>query len=395
MTRLQRVSKRLAPSSADVSNAVNAARRLRDLVETFVTRHRVEHYLRTLCEASAPSSVASLCRSPVLADLWEEDNAFADGVARFDPDLKGTGNAALITGSGQDVPPLWFVAHLDTISYLVRPAVQGRYPLVPFCYHLTDAGERPAEVLRFDAVRRQMIIVARGLLVSENGSPLFVPDEKQRLRPGDRVVPVAPFEVRADGTVTGHLDNAGGVAALAVAAPVLARGGVPALFAFPDEEEGPSATGNQSIGRGMSRLTSLLDPPDLAVIVDVQQAASPDSPFGTPGLPGAGAVLSEFSSLARGSVTPPPLYAAARSFFDQLANDGVRVLEPNNAYTSRSDDVSVMLRTQSILLLGFPGADRHFDQAFPTAHIDDVVTLTKALVYSSALSAVMAGAVNG
>jgi hypothetical protein len=48
-----------------------------------------------------------------------------------------------------------------------------------------------------------------------------------------------------------------------------------------------------------------------------------------------------------------------------------------------------MLRTQAILLLGFPGADRHFDRAFPTAHIDDLVALTKALVYVSSLGAVL------
>lgn len=391
MTLLRPLSRRLAPTGADVDRAVAAARDLGGLVRAHVTRERVKRYLRALCETSAPSSVASLCRSPVLARLWSEDAAFDGVAARFDPDLFGTGNAALVTGTGEGIPPLWFVAHLDTISYLVRPAERGRHPLVPFCHHLTQSGERPAEALRFDPAQGRLAPVAQGGLVSEDGEPLFVPAGGQALRPGDRVVPIAPFEVAADGTMTGHVDNAGGVAALAVAAPVLARAGIPALFAFPDEEEGPSAMGNQSIGRGMSRLTTLLDPPDLAVIVDVQQAAPLDLSPSTPGWPGAGAVMSEFSSLARGSVTPPPLYQAARSFFDQLAEDGVRVGEPNNAYTSRSDDVSVMLRTQSILLLGFPGRDRHFDKAFPTAHIDDVVALAQALVYVSVLGAMMAG----
>lgn len=390
MTPLPPVSRRLAPGRAELDRALAAARDLRGLVEAEVTRDRVARYLRALCEAPAPSSVASLCRSPVLSRLWEEDGAFADGTARFEPDFGRTGNAALITGGGPSVPPLWFVAHLDTITYLVRPAERGRHPLVPFCYHLTEAGDRPAEVLRYDPIQQAMAAVARGRLVSEAGEPFFAPESGEPLRPGDRVVPVAPFAVAPDGTVTGHVDNAGGVAALAVAARVLARAGVPAFFAFPDEEEGPSATGNQSIGRGMSRLTALLDPPDLAVIVDVQQAAETGPP-GTPGRLGSGAVLSEFASLARGAVTPPPLYATARRFFDELARDGVRVLEPNNAYTSRSDDVSVMLRTQSILLLGFPGKDRHFDRAFPTAHLDDVVALAKALAYSSGLAMAMAG----
>lgn len=384
------VNRRLAPGENDVRDALASARALRSLVDAYVTRERVARYLRALCEVSAPSSVASLCRGPVLARLWEEDDAFPDGAAQFDLDFAGTGNATLITGSAGATPPLWYVAHLDTISYLVRPSEAGRHPLVPFCYHLTDTGERPAEALRFDPITGTMTCIARGRLVSEAGAPLFVPEDGVPLRPGDRVVPIAPFDVAPDGTVTGHVDNAGGVAALAVAAPVLARSGIPALFAFPDEEEGPSATGNQSIGRGMSRLTAVLDQPDLAIIVDVQQAAESGPPM-TPGRLGSGAVLSEFASLARGAVTPPPLYASARSFFDQLAEDDVRVLEPNNAYTSRSDDVSVMLRTQSILLLGFPGKDRHFDRAFPTAHLDDVVMLAKALVYSSSLGSMMRG----
>ena len=55
--------------------------------------------------------------------------------------------------------------------------------------------------------------------------------------------------------------------------------------------------------------------------------------------------------------------------------------ESNNAYTSRSDDVSVLLKTPNILLLGFPGLDRHFDTAEPKANLSDIVDLSKALVY--------------
>jgi hypothetical protein len=64
---------------------------------------------------------------------------------------------------------------------------------------------------------------------------------------------------------------------------------------------------------------------------------------------------------------------------------GVKIQESNNAYSSRSDDVSVMLKTPNILLLGFPGFNRHFDRGEPRAHLDDVVDLAKAVVYMSAL----------
>jgi hypothetical protein len=103
---------------------------------------------------------------------------------------------------------------------------------------------------------------------------------------------------------------------------------------------------------------------------------------------GAGAVLSEFSSLARGAVTPLGLYGLARRMADVIAEFGVRVQESNNAYSSRSDDVSVMMRTPNVLLLGYPGFNRHFDRGLPRAHLDDVVNLAKTVVYASVLGSI-------
>jgi len=149
------------------------------------------------------------------------------------------------------------------------------------------------------------------------------------------------------------------------------------------------------MGRGGSRIVGMLPPPDLAIVADVQQAGGdpqtvvPAGPANTTRL-GQGAVLSEFSSLARGAVTPPHLYALARFLADRLAEFGVKVQESNNAYTSRSDDVSVLLKTPNILLLGFPGFNRHFDRAVPSANLFDVVDLAKALVYASALRPALA-----
>jgi hypothetical protein len=44
------------------------------------------------------------------------------------------------------------------------------------------------------------------------------------------------------------------------------------------------------------------------------------------------------------------------------------------------------LKTPNILLLGFPGFDRHFDRAVPSANLFDIADLAKALVYVSALT---------
>ncbi len=100
---------------------------------------------------------------------------------------------------------------------------------------------------------------------------------------------------------------------------------------------------------------------------------------------GRGAVLSEFSSLARGAVTPPHLYALAAECIEALQGIGVKVQISDNSYTSRSDDISVMLKTPNILLLGFPGFNRHFDLGEPSANIYDLVNLAKAMVYFAAL----------
>ena len=47
--------------------------------------------------------------------------------------------------------------------------------------------------------------------------------------------------------------------------------------------------------------------------------------------------------------------------------------------------MSAMLKTPNVLLLGFPGFNRHFDLGEPTANIYDLVNLAKAIVYFAAL----------
>jgi hypothetical protein len=312
----------------------------------------------------------------------------------LDLDLAGTGSAAILTGPNEE-KPLWYLGHLDTISYLVHPRIADRYPLVPYCYHLMQDGERQGSAWRYDLAVGRYVSVATGVIVTEEGKASFLPEEgAQALRTGDRVVFDITYEEEPNGTCFAHVDNAGAVAALMAAAPVLAGLGVDALLGFPDEEEGPAADGSQSMGRGGSRLAHALPKPELAVIVDVQQgggeadADNRGGPENTIRL-GQGAVLSEFSSLGRGSVTPPHLYALAIEFADIAAAEGVKVQVSNNAYTSRSDDISIMLHTSNTLLLGFAGFNRHFDRGLPRANIHDITDLAKSLVYVAAIRPVL------
>lgn len=364
---------------------------LRPLVDAQITPARVLRYLTALADAPAPSTAASALRGPILRELFEADGVrFGDRIA-MDFNFGNTGSTVLSTGRRDAAPRLWYFAHLDTISYLVQARKADIYPLAPFCYHLTHEGSRSARAYRYALASGGYTVCAEGELISEAGAPHFrAYDAKTVLRPGDRIVPVAKSRSTPDGHFIGHIDNAGGVAALAVAAPVLAEAGIDAMLAFPDEEEGPLGAGSQVMGRGGSRIVGPLPPPDLAIIADVQQAGGGPAPAGPAERPnstrlGQGAVLSEFSSLARGAVTPPPLYELARYWAERLVEIGVKVQESNNSYTSRSDDVSVLLKTPNILLLGFPGFDRHFDNAEPSANLFDIVDLAKALVYASAI----------
>jgi hypothetical protein len=373
--------------------AMNA---LRSRVDRHVTRDRVRRYLSALVDAPAPSTAAAAMRVPVLNTLLASDGAFNTGRLRLDPDFGGVGSPVIFTGREGTEKPFWAFAHLDTISYLVQPDQGGRTQLVPYCVHLMRDGECAANAYRYDFESNSYRMVAEGKIESSDGSPFFRSMTPEiQLRPGDRIAPFSPFrDVGQRGLFTGLMDNAGGVAALAVAAPVLAEAGVEAMLAFPDEEEGPVGAGNQTMCRGSSRIASLLPPPNLAIVADVQQGGGDPDADTRGGVEnstrlGGGAVLSEFSSLARGAVTPFDLYASARRMADVIAEFGVKVQESNNAYSSRSDDVSVMMRTPNVLLLGYPGFNRHFDRGLPRAHLDDVTHLAKAVIYASALGPIL------
>jgi hypothetical protein len=374
------------PSLEDALSALRAR------VDRHVTRDRVRTYLSALVDTPAPSTAAGAMRVPVLNRLLAADGAFDSGRLRLDPDFGGVGSPVIFTGGAGTEKPFWAFAHLDTISYLVQPEQSGRTPLVPYCVHLMQDGECAANAYRYDFKSNSYRVLAEGKIESSGGSPFFRSMTPEiPLRPGDRIAPISSFrDLGQGGLFTGLMDNAGGVAALAVAAPVLAEAGVEAMLAFPDEEEGPVGAGNQTMCRGSARIAGLLPPPKLALIADVQQGGGDPDADTRGGLAnstrlGGGAVLAEFSSLARGAVTPFGLYGAARRMVDVIAVFGVRVQESNNAYSSRSDDVSVMLKTPNVLLLGYPGFNRHFDRGLPRAHLDDVMNLAKVVVYASAL----------
>ena len=285
-------------SSAKLRAAVEA---LRPAVDAYITPERVRRYLSQLCDTPAPSGAATAFRTPVMKALLQEDGALRLPSLHLREDFENSGSTVIMTGAPEPQKRLWYFAHLDTVSYLVQPRLGEVYPLVPFCYHLVKDGVREARAYRFDLTAGRYAMVTEGEIISHNGEPSFRPAHDAQMLPGDRIVLFTEYDEDApSGNFVGHMDNAGGAAALAVAAPVLARSGIEALVAFPDEEEGPPGAGNQIMGRGGSRIIGLLPPPDLAIVSDVQQAGGDPVSAAHPGIEnstrlGQGAVLGEFS----------------------------------------------------------------------------------------------------
>ena len=177
--------------SADLEAIAARLAALRPAVDVHITPERVARYLTAIADTPAPSTTASAMRAPVLRELLEKDGAFANQRLRLDANFRNTSSTVMLTGNPVIYKPLWYFAHLDTISYLVKQFDGERYPLVPFCYHLTSNGRRDARCYRFDLWQQRYFVAAEGWLESNNGIAFFrSADPGVNLQPGDRVVPV-------------------------------------------------------------------------------------------------------------------------------------------------------------------------------------------------------------
>jgi len=323
--------------------------------------------LSALLSVHAPSQTVSYTRG---VSLQICSNA-RSGRSASPPTSRVRANTVVRLTAGE--PRVWFFAHADEISYLVRDVrANGTVGLLPFCSH-RSAIESPAITLRWVGGATGEV-VARGVIrTEESGSvrtPIFVLDSGN-VRRGDRVVYDTPLVVDGD-LLRCHVDNAAGMAACLSAILALQRLGadLPVAFAFTDEEEGP-ALSNATFARGARRLISRIASPDLCVVVDGHDFSHPDQ------LPAA-ALYAEYSSNAAGSVVPPHLYAAMRSLAGELQGAGIQIQE-NSGYVSRSDDVACYEMTPNVLLLGYGVTDPHFNTAVPAASLPALVNLAHAI----------------
>lgn len=343
-----------------------------------ITFDRALELLTIVADTPAPSGASSLTRGASVRSWFDHQRMSGQG-AELHLDYQRTGCDVLTSGVGG----LRMLAHLDEVSYLVDgPATRpGMWPISPYCYHLAEA-PAPARVVRFDSDGAWTAADCGEVLVIEK-SHYFQCAPDIELAPGDRVCLASELACdKSTGLVTGSLDNAAGVTAALLAAAALEAVGVPFTVVLTDEEEGPSGASSQTISRGASRYFRRIpvDDAPLTVAIDIHGVPARDVDEVRGHTVPWGASLAEFSSHGRGSVAPPQLYAAARDFLckGNPITDGVR--QNVGGYTPRSDDVVAMTHTNRVLILGYPGINRHFDQGLPAANIYDLMHLARALV---------------
>jgi hypothetical protein len=331
--------------------------------------------LRPLANTAAPSQTISMTRGRLIEDYLTEADVLDRGV-RYHRDWQGTGCDLLEYGSHG----LRMVAHADEVSYVLGGNCRdGAWPLIPYCYHLAD-GPRSARVIRYQGNDRYEI-VSHGLISGDPDALMYRSQEPIDLDPGDRAAFWAELDYdEPTGRITGSLDNAVGVTAVIKAAEVLSRAGTPFSVLLTDEEEGPTGDASQTLSRGAARAFAHLPEAPLTAVIDAH------------GLPGPvrdaleghrrvwGASMTEYSSLTRGSVTPPHFYRWLWSFARTARAHGVVVRQNHGGYVPRSDDIVAMLHSPRVALIGYPADNRHFDHGLPEANVRDIQHLSRFLV---------------
>lgn len=246
-----------------------------------------------------------------------------------------------------------------------------------------EPGERDAVAIGFNLSSSRYEIVAHGVIsVEDDAGPCFIPHDSVELHPGMRVCFHSELSWEHDtGIIRGSLDDAAGAAALICAAVFLADYDIELLLGLTDEEEGKAGVGNQTICRGGARLPRYFDQPELVIATDIHEAAEMYGGGGPNNFrPGDGASFAEKSAHGLGEITPPHLYELKRKLASELDSGGIRLRENLGGYLSRTEGINAMYRTPNISLIGFLGENRHFQKDVESAHIADLVDLSKAIV---------------
>lgn len=349
-------------------------------IVTWITPESMLGVLTQVANTPAPSGTSSLTRGPVIQSWFESKQMSGRGVS-LDSNAFSSGTEVLSFGAGG----ISLLAHLDEVSYLFfEPIEPGLAKVVPYCYHLAEQ-PAPARIVRFTANGEWTIVCDAIVHMRMDDHFVSYPLDVE-FGVGDRVVLASPvtYEEKS-GLVTGSMDNAAGVAAALVACEIMTRLAIPFNCYFTDEEEGPAGASSQTISRGAARLLNKVEPAPLTVAIDIHGLNKSDLAKSLNHEQHWGASFAESSSGGRGSVASPELFLKLSEAFGLLAELGISVNHNIGGYVPRSDDVIAMLHSNRVVILGYPGLNRHFDRGLPRVNIHDLVDLARALVVVGAM----------
>lgn len=357
--------------------------KLFEKLNTEITEEKIYAYLKPLADTYAPSQTVPFTRARVLKELFNQDGVLSHSNLYFESNYKQTGNSVLLAGKNESAKKIWLLAHLDNISYLVQPQVDGKYPLAPLCYHMMLPGKLPGVVVSYDIESKSYRVVSEGYIATDDaGGVFFEPADGKEVRAGQRVCFTSSMSWdRSTGEIRGSIDDIAGAVALVLAVKFLADYDIEVLLGLTDEEEGVAGESNQTICRGGARLLHFFDQPDLVVATDIHESAPMVEGKGPSGIQqGDGASFAEKASHNRGEITPPHLYELLRKLARDIDQEGIRLRENLDGYLSRTEGVNAMLRTPNVVLIGFLGENRHFQKEETTSNIRDLVDLAKSVV---------------
>ena len=353
-----------------------------------ITLERAFEVFSALAGSFAPSQLAGRTRGRILRDLLLSEDLGDDRV-QFDGNLWRSGAVAIGTPD-LGAKTVWLLAHLDAVSYAIQGRRGKEYWLLPLCLHRIEEGTRDGAAVFFRSDSQRLEVVARGEVITRDGGEIYFKTDADELPPGARIVFDVPTQLDRDSLILqGDIDNAAGCTAIYLALVTLAslggRGKRPppgALAVFPDEEEGVVSSGNQAFSRGSARLFNRAPAPavpDLVIVCDVQ-GGSREEDAAPAAVMGEGAAFAEVSSLGKGISVPPTLYGFQHDLAAFLKAKGIRLRENKGHYLSRSDDVSAILYTPNVSLMGYVGTNRHLSRGLPQASLRDLVDLARTLV---------------
>jgi hypothetical protein len=347
-----------------------------EVVNRIITKESFFAIFKQLSDNYSPTLTVSRVQGPQVERIIKQGPGNLAHL-QVERNLRHSGSIGVKVGAGWSA--IWLSGHADICSYLTGPWDGAGYPLTAFCSHHNKAGRRASIALATPADPGPLERLVEGDMVTTEAGAIHFECERADLPLQTRVVHHLPasWDPTTD-RVTGFLDNQAASTAMLLAAQVLSHFEANAQILINDEEEGPVDKGNQGFSRAANRLlhrTPVEELPDYVIVSDGHKM---EEPFDRPEvLFGKGATFAGYSSLTRGSVTPPQLLAFTREFAAELGDHGISLLE-HGGYAGRSDDISAMQFTQNVSLIGYPAAYTHFDQP-PLAYLSDLVNLAKSV----------------